>query len=166
MNKIQEPNKPAIDFTLPDGGRKQVKLSDYRGKNVVLAFYPADWSPVCTSEMTLIQETLDEIHGYNAEVVGVSVDSVYSHRAWAKDRHLTFPLLSDFWPHGDIARQYGVFREGDGISERALFFIDESGVIRDTWISEDPALSPGLNVIFNSLEEMQGARSKEARHVG
>jgi peroxiredoxin len=158
-------NMPAIDFTLPNADAKPVKLSDYRGKNVVLAFYPADWSPVCTSEMSLIQETLDAIHSYNAEVVGVSIDHVYSHRAWAERQHLTFPLLSDFWPHGEVARQYGVFRENDGISERALFFIDEFGTIRDSWVSEDPAIAPGLNIIFDALEQIRGASRKETRHA-
>lgn len=158
MDLVSETNTPAIDFSLPDGNARQVKLSDYRGKNVVLAFYPADWSPVCTSELALIQETLGDIRGYNAEVLGVSVDGVYSHRAWAEKQHLEFPLLSDFWPHGAVARQYGVFRENDGIANRALFFIDAEGVLRGTWVAEDPAIAPGLNIVFDALERIQGGR--------
>ncbi|MBI3805211.1 MAG: peroxiredoxin [Nitrospirae bacterium] len=158
-------NAPAPDFTLPNGEAEPVQLSHYRGKNVVLAFYPADWSPVCTSEFALIQEVLGEIQGYNAEVLGISVDNVFSHRAWSKDQRLTFPLLSDFWPHGGVARQYGVFRENDGISERALFFIDAEGVLRDRWVSKDPAIAPGLNIIFDALEQIAGARPKEAHHA-
>lgn len=165
MASLSYPNKPAVDFTLPNGEAQPVKLSDYRGKNVVLSFYPADWSPVCTSELSLIQEVLDDIRGYNAEVLGVSVDNTYSHRAWAERQHLTFPLLSDFWPHGEVARQYEVFREKDGISERALFFIDETGMLRERWVSEDPAIAPGLNIIFDALERIQGARPKEARYA-
>lgn len=165
MPSTSQPNMPAKDFTLPDGEAQPVKLGDYRGKNIVLSFYPADWSPVCTSELSLIQEVLDDIHSYNAEVLAVSVDNSYSHRAWAEYQHLTFPLLSDFWPHGEVARQYGVFREKDGISERALFFIDETGMIRDSWISEDPAVAPGLNIIFDALERIHGARGKEARYA-
>ncbi len=165
MTSVFQTNRPAADFTLPDCNGQPVKLSDYRGKNVVLSFYPADWSPVCTSELSLIQETLGDIHGYNAEVLAVSVDNLYSHRAWAENRHLTFPLLSDFWPHGAVARQYGVFRENDGITERALFFIDASGLVRDAWVAQDPAVAPGLNIIFDALERIQGMPRKEARHA-
>ncbi len=165
MASMSQPNMPADDFTLPDGQAQPVKLSNYRGKNVVLSFYPADWSPVCTSELSLIQEVLDDIHGYNAEVLAVSVDNTYSHRAWAEHQHLTFPLLSDFWPHGEVARRYNVFRDNDGISERALFIIDETGMIRDRWVSENPAIAPGLNIIFDALERIQGTRPKEARYA-
>ncbi|HZR47222.1 MAG TPA: peroxiredoxin [Candidatus Manganitrophaceae bacterium] len=157
-------NQPAGDFTLLGGDERPVKLSDYRGKNVVLAFYPADWSPVCTSELSLIQETLDEIRDYNAEILAVSVDNVYSHRAWAEKLHLTYPLLSDFWPHGAVAREYGVFREKDGISNRAIFFIDDAGTIRERWVAEDPTIAPGLNIIFDALEKIQGTRQKEVHH--
>lgn len=165
MASLSELNKPAADFTLPNGEAKPVKLSDYRGKNVVLSFYPADWSPVCTSELSLIQEVLGDIHGYNAEVLAVSVDNTYSHRAWAEKQRLSFPLLSDFWPHGEVSRGYGVFREKDGISERALFFIDEAGMLRSRWVSEDPSIAPGLNIIFDGLERIQGTHRKEARHA-
>jgi peroxiredoxin len=153
---VPEPNKPATDFTLPNADGEPIRLSDYRGKNVVLAFYPADWSPVCTSELSLIQETLDEIHEHNAEVLGVSVDGPYSHRAWADQQNITFPLLSDFWPHGSVSREYGVFEEDDGMSGRALFFIDEGGTLRDSWVAEDPDIAPGLNIIFDALEKMNG----------
>jgi peroxiredoxin len=165
MTDIPQPNTPAIDFTLPNGDAQPVKLSDYRGKKVVLAFYPADWSPVCTSELVLIQETLEDIHSYNAEVLGVSVDSRWSHRAWAEQQHITFPLLSDFWPHGAVAQQYGVFRNDVGLSGRALFFIDESGTLHGNWVAEDPNIAPGLNIIFNALEQIQGVHHEEARHV-
>jgi peroxiredoxin len=165
MADLPQPNRLAIDFTLPNGDAQPIKLSDYRGKNVVLAFYPADWSPVCTSELALIQETLDDIHGYNAEVLGISVDGYWSHRAWAAQQHITFPLLSDFWPHGAVAQRYGVFDASDGLSERALFFIDQAGVLRGSWVAEDPAIAPGLNIIFNTLEQIQGERSLEASNV-
>lgn len=157
MASVPQLGTSASDFSLPNGDAHPVKLSDYRGRKVVLAFYPADWSPVCTSELALIQETLGEIRAHDAEILAISVDNVYSHRAWARQQHLEFPLLADFWPHGAVARQYGVFREGDGISERALFFIDEDGVIRDSWVAENPGIAPGLNVIFDALETMKGA---------
>ncbi|HEY2923399.1 MAG TPA: peroxiredoxin [Candidatus Eisenbacteria bacterium] len=165
MAPVPQPNTPAPEFTLPDGDQKSVKLSDYRGRNVVLAFYPADWSPVCTSELALIQETLEEIRGMNAEVLGISVDGPWCHRAWTERQHLTYPLLSDFWPHGEVARRYGVFRDKEGFSERALFFIDASGKIRGSWVAENPTIAPGINLIFDALEEIQGVRSREARHA-
>src|SRR5216117_788622 len=147
MAKGLSPGTQAADFTLLNGKGQPVKLIDYRGKNVVLAFYPADWSPVCTSELALIQETIEEIRGYNAEVLAISVDNHWSHRAWADRQHLTFPLLSDFWPHGEVSQRYGVFLEKSGISNRALFFIDGSGVIRGVWVAENPAIAPGMNLI-------------------
>jgi peroxiredoxin len=165
MASIPEPNTLAIDFKLLSGEAKPVQLSSYRGKNVVLAFYPADWSPVCTSELALIQETIDEIHRFNAEVLGISVDSYYSHRAWADRQHITFPLLSDFWPHGAVAQNYGVFRKNDGFSDRALFVIDESGMIRDTWVAEDPNIAPSPKIILDSLEQIHGPEREEAQHA-
>ena len=158
-------NKPAPNFTLLDGDAKPFKLSDHRGKNMAIAFYPADWSPVCKNEFALFQEALDEIQGYNAELVGISVDSHYSHRAWADHLHISIPLLSDFWPHGAVAQQYGVFLEKDGFSNRALFFVDTAGIIRSSWVAEDPDIAPGLNLVFDALEKLQGAPHEEARHV-
>lgn len=161
MAEMLQPNTPAPDFTLPDGQGRRVSLRDFRGKNVVLAFYPADWSSVCTSQLSLYQETLDDIHGHDAEVIGVSVDGPWSHRAWAEQHHIAFPLLSDQWPHGAVAQQYGVFRPKEGVSERALFIIDKQGVIRKTWVGEHPGISPGLNIVFDALREVQ-----EATHGG
>jgi peroxiredoxin len=147
----------AADFTLPDASTKPVSLRDYRGKNVVLAFYPADWTPVCTHELALFEETLDDIHAKNAEIVAVSTDTAFSHRAWADQQRLTFPLLSDFWPHGQVCRAYGVFNETNGISERALFFIDAEGNLRDSWVAENPDIAPGLDLVFDTLDRMQEA---------
>ena len=165
MTPIPEPNTPAPDFNLPDGNNKRFKLSEFRGKNVVLAFYPADWSPVCTSELAIIQETIEDIRAHNAEILAVSVDNVWSHKAWAQQQNLSFPLLSDFWPHGEVARKYGVFLEKDGISNRALFFIDGSGNVRSSWIAENPTVAPGINIIFDALEQIKGARQQEVRRV-
>src|SRR5262245_25756445 len=162
MAGLPRPNGKALDFTLPDSDARPVKLSHYRGKNVVLAFYPADWSPVCTSELALFQETLDQIHDQNAEIIGVSVDSPYSHRAWSDQQKLTFPLLSDFWPHGSVSREYGVFREQDGVSDRALIFIDDAGNVRSTWVAEDPDIAPGLDILFDRLSEMNTAEREKS----
>jgi peroxiredoxin len=158
------PDTVAPDFTLLDGGGNPLKLSGLRGKNVVVAFYPGDWTPVCTSELSLFQETLDDIRSYNAEVLGVSCDSRHSHRALAERMKLTIPLLSDFWPHGQVAREYGLFRDHEGISERALVFIDVAGVIRELWVADSPDIAPGLNLVFDALARLQG-QSAEAPHV-
>lgn len=165
MANIPQPETRAIDFSLPNGDKQQVKLSDYHDTNIVLAFYPADWSPVCTSEMALIQETVDDIHSYHAEVLGISTDGSYSHKAWAEHQHITFPLLSDFWPHGAVAEQYGILNKNTGMSGRALFFIDESGLIRHIWVAEDPEIAPSINIIFKSLEQMEEAQKETTRHV-
>ena len=155
----------APEFTLLSANAQPVKLADYRGTRLVLAFYPADWSRVCSNELTLIQEMLEAVRERGAEIMGLSVDSHFSHRAFAEDRHLTFPLLSDAWPHGAVARAYGVFRERDGISERALYFIDDNGLVSSSWISPDPAIAPGINLVFKGLEKMRGAHFEEARRV-
>src|SRR2546428_4311692 len=152
MAKGLTPGTQAADFTLLNGKGQPVRLGDYRGKNVVLAFYPADCSPVCTSELALIQETLGEIRDYNAEVLGVSVDGHWSHGAWAERLNLTFPLLADFWPHGLVARQYGVFCDSDGIRDPALFFIDAAGVVPHTLGAQLSGRGPRLNIIFVALD--------------
>lgn len=154
---------PAVDFTLPDQNGNPVTLADYRGRNVIVAFYPADFSPVCTTELALVQEVLDDIHGRHAELLGISVDGVYCHRAFAERNHITFPLLADFWPHGAVAERYGVFRDDDGFSDRALFFVDAEGLLQGSWIAEEPGIAPGLNVIFDGLEQL---RAEQARHAG
>ncbi len=124
------------DFELPavvGSIKSQFKLSDYRGKkNVVLAFYPADWTPVCASQLPGLSSDVERFAGYDAQVVGISVDSIASHTAWQKKEIgiLSFPLASDFYPHGDVARKFDILREGDpipGISERAIFVVDKQG---------------------------------------
>jgi peroxiredoxin len=157
MAELLQVNTLAPDFTLRDTAGQPVKLSNYRGKNVVLAFYPADWSSVCTSQLSLYQETLDDIRSNDAEVIGISVDGPWSHRAWAAQHHITFPLLSDQWPYGAVAQRYGVFREQDGYSDRALYFIDKAGVIRKTWVGAHPGIAPGLNIVFDALKQLQEA---------
>jgi peroxiredoxin len=159
------PDTPAPDFALLDAHGKRIKLSGFRGRNVLLAFYPGDWTPVCASELSLFEETLDDIRGYNAEVMGVSCDSQHSHLAWAEQTHLTIPLLSDFWPHGQVAREYGVFRDSDGTCERALVFIDTSGTIRDVWVAENPDIAPGLNVVFDTLGRIHAQYVGEETHA-
>src|SRR5580765_8603049 len=116
---ILQPGTPAPDFELPTSSQKQIRLSDFRGKPVVLAFYPADWSPVCGDQMALYNELLDEFQRLDAELLGISVDGAWCHIAFAHDRKLRFPLLPDFEPKGHVARLCGEYREGEGTSERA-----------------------------------------------
>jgi peroxiredoxin len=127
------------DFDIPAvvGNIKQrFKLSDYRGKkNVVLAFYPADWTPVCASQLPALNADLEKFAGYDAQLVGISADSLPSHTAWQKKDigHIDFPLASDFYPHGQVARLFGILREGDplpGVSERALFVVGKDGKLK------------------------------------
>src|SRR5580704_12624072 len=116
-------------FSLHVTPDQKLLLSELRGKPVILAFYPADWSPVCGDQMALYNEILPEFQKYGAELLGISVDGVWCHDEFAKDRHLHFPLLADFEPKGDVAKKYGAYRPADGHSERALFVIDKKGVI-------------------------------------
>src|ERR1700733_8212325 len=114
MSKILQPNTPAPDFTLPLKADQKLSLSEHKGRPFILAFYPADWSPVCGDQMTLLNAVLPEFRKYNAELLGISVDGVWCHDAFAEHRKLHFPLLADFEPKGAVAKQYGVYREKDG----------------------------------------------------
>jgi peroxiredoxin len=131
-----------------------LSLHEFRGQPVILAFYPADWSPVCGDQMSLYNQVLPEFQRLDAEVLGISVDGIWSHLAFAKDRSLHFPLLSDFEPKGAVAKQYGVYRDGDGTSERALFVIDQDGVIRWSYVSP-VGVNPGADGILAALESLQ-----------
>jgi peroxiredoxin len=145
--------------TTPD---QRVDLEDFRGHPVVLVFYPADWSPVCGDQLALYNEILPEFKRYDAQVVGISVDGVWCHSAYAQNRKLHFPLLSDFEPKGAVAREYGAYRAHDGVCERALFVIDGEGVIRWSYVSP-LGVNPGADGILNALESLQS--SKEVAHV-
>ncbi len=129
---------PAPDFALPDASGTLVRLADLRGRPVALVFYPLDWSPGCSVQLELYQQEHDEFASRGVQLLGISVDSIYSHGAWAAVRGIRFPLLSDFHPRGDVARRYRVWREGDGFSERALYVLDRDGVIR--WAHVSPQL--------------------------
>src|SRR6476469_4222858 len=127
---ILPPGVQAPDFALNSAPDQILRLSDLRGRPVILVFYPADWSPVCGDQIALYNEILPEFKQHGATLLRVSVDGVWSHAAFSKDRKLHFPLLADFEPKGAVARKYGVYRDADGTSERALFVIDRDGVIR------------------------------------
>ncbi len=143
----------APDFELPSRPDRTVSLAEFRGQPVILAFYPEDWSPVCSDQMALYQEVLPEFQKFNAELLGISVDGVWSHLAFAKDRNLHFPLLADFEPKGKVARTYHVYRAKDGTSERALYVIDADGIVR--WSHVSPVgVNPGADGILRALENL------------
>lgn len=144
----------APDFTLPSTPDQKVSLSEFKGRNVILVFYPADWSPVCGDQLTLYNELRDQFDDLNATLVGISVDGIWCHLAFARDRGFHMTLLADFEPKGAVARQYGVYRDGDGISERALFVIDGEGVIRYSYVSP-VGINPGANGILKALQGVQ-----------
>jgi peroxiredoxin len=154
------PGTPAPEFALRATPDQVVSLSDFQGRPVILAFYPADWSPVCGDQMALYNEILEEFHRFNAELLGISVDGAWCHVAFAHDRRLHFPLLADFEPKGQVARLYGVYRDDDGTSERALFVIDAAGVIRWSYVSP-VGVNPGADGILRALESLE----TEAHHV-
>src|SRR4029453_15968788 len=145
------PGTAAPEFSLRSTPDQSVSLSDLRGRPVILAFYPADWSPVCGDQMTLYNEGLSEFQTHGAALLGVSVDGIWCHRAFANERRLRFPLLADFEPKGRVARAYGVYRAADGVSERALFVVDGAGVVRWSYVSPIE-VNPGADGILTALE--------------
>jgi peroxiredoxin len=147
------PGTPAPDFTLESTPDQSVSLSELRGRPVILVFYPADWSPVCVSELALYNELLPEFQRSGATLLGISVDGPWCHIAFAQDRSLEFPLLADFEPKGAAARAYGVYRQHDGTAERALFVIDADGIIRWSYVSP-VGISPGADGILKALEAL------------
>src|SRR5437764_10831451 len=147
------PGTNAPDFELPSTPDQTVSLTELRGRPVILAFYPEDWSPVCSDQLALYQELLPEFRRFEAELIGISVDGIWSHLAFAQDRNLHFPLLADFEPKGEVARAYGVYRATDGTSERALYVIDAEGVVR--WSHVSPVgVNPGADGILRALESL------------
>jgi len=153
MAEILAAGTVAPAFSLHVTPDQKLSLSELRGKPVILAFYPADWSPVCGDQMALYNEILPEFQKHGAELIGVSVDGVWCHEAFAKDRHLHFPLAADFEPKGQIAMSYGAYRAEEGVCERALFVIDRNGVI--AWSYRSPiAINPGADGILEALENL------------
>jgi peroxiredoxin len=155
----------APDFTLHATPDQLVSLSDFRGRAVVLVFYPADWSPVCGDQIALYNQVLPEFRRLGAELIGISVDGVWCHMAFSQARNLHFPLLADFEPKGAVARTYGAYRATDGVAERALFVIDGEGVIRWSYLSPI-GVNPGADGILEALEEMQAGHSSERATAG
>ena len=153
MADILEPGTPAPDFTLHVTPDQKLSLGELRGRPVILAFFPADWSPVCGDQMALYNEILPEFHKHKAELLGISVDGVWCHKAFAENRRLHFPLLADFEPKGEVAKSYRAYRDDDGFAERALFVIDAKGII--SWSYCSPvSINPGADGILEALENL------------
>lgn len=143
----------APDFNLPVSLDKSISLSDLRGKPVILAFYPADWSPVCSDQMALYNQILPEFKKHHAELLGISVDGYWCHAAFSKNKHLNFPLLSDFEPKGAVAKKYGAYFDEGGVCQRALFVIDKDGKIAWSFLSP-MKVNPGADGILEALEKL------------
>jgi len=152
-SRLVPPGSTAPDFELRSAPDQTMRLTSFRGHPVVLVFYPADWSPVCGDQVALYNEMWREFGEYNAQILGISVDGAWCHRAFAEARKLRFPLLADFEPKGDVSRRYGAYREKDGISERALFVIDADGIVRWNYLSPIGE-NPGADGIFEALESL------------
>ena len=151
--QMRQSGEHAPNFTLLATPDRRVSLSEFRGKPVILAFYPADWSAVCGDQMVLYNEILPEFRKFGAEMIGISVDGAWCHAAFAASRRLHFPLLADFEPKGAVARAYGAYRHVDGTSERALFVIDGDGIVRWSYCSP-VSVNPGADGILQALEAM------------
>ena len=144
---------PAPDFKLRDQDGADVSLGDLKGQTVVLVFYPLDFSPVCTDQLSIYQELVQDFDQRGVKLYGVSVDSPFAHKAFQERLNLTIPLLADFEPKGAVARAYGVYRDQDGTAERALFVLDTGGVIRWSYVSP-VGVNPGADGILSALEAL------------
>jgi peroxiredoxin len=153
MADALQPGTKAPDWELNATPDQKVRLDDFRSRALIMAFYPADWSPVCTDQMALYNEILPEFHQRGAELVGISVDGAWCHRAFAESRNLHFPLLADFHPKGGAAQAFGVYDDEIGMSDRALFVLDGDSVIRWSYVSPI-GINPGAEGILAALESM------------
>jgi peroxiredoxin len=153
MSDILASGTSAPGFTLPVTPDQRLSLHELRGRPVILAFYPADWSPVCGDQLALYNEVLSEFKSHGAELLGISVDGVWCHEAFTKERHLHFPLLADFEPKAEVAKKYQAYRAAEGVCERALFVIDKNGVIAWSYCSP-VGINPGAEGILEALEKL------------
>ena len=165
MTDILTKGTRAPSFTLHVTPDQTLSLDELAGRRVILAFYPADWSPVCGDQMSLYNHVLPEFRRYGAELLGISVDGAWCHQAFARDRKLHFALLADFEPKGAVARSYGVYRTAEGVAERALFVIDEKGMIAWSYCSPI-AVNPGADGILDALEALPSQEKKDGEAQG
>jgi peroxiredoxin len=143
--------EPAPDFTLRNQDGEEVSLADFEGRKVLLVFYPLDFSPVCSDQLSIYQEVKPEISEKGVELVGISIDSAYAHKAFQEKLGIDTTLLSDFEPKGEVARAYGSYIDGAGIANRTLVLVNEEGKVAWTYESPNPGEFPGANVIFDAL---------------
>ena len=146
------PGSPAPDFTLSDQDGNRVSLGDFRGRTVVLVFYPADFSRVCTNQLNVYQEVLPQLAEQGAQLLGISVDGAFCHKAFQEHEGLTIPLLADFHPKGEVAQAYGVWSDDHGVAMRALVMVGPDGLVKWSYLSP-PLEVPGANLIFDALEQ-------------
>ncbi|NIG54119.1 redoxin domain-containing protein [Chitinophaga sp. Cy-1792] len=151
------PGTKAPDFELYSTPDQRLKLADFKGKSLIIAFYPADWSPVCSDQLALYNETLKIFHEAGAELLGISVDSKWCHMAFSENRHLHFPLLADFEPKGAVAKAYGIYDDKEGEAHRALFVIDGNGIIQWSYLSPD-GINPGADGILDALDKLNNGK--------
>ena len=151
---VPAPGRPAPDFTLFSTPNQTLSLSELAGRPVIIAFYPADWSPVCSDQMALYQAVAPEFSRYGAALLGISVDGVWCHRAFAESRHIGFPLLADFEPKGQVSRLYGSYDAKLGEALRTLFVLDADGLIFWNHVSP-PGINPGADGILAALDAMR-----------
>jgi peroxiredoxin len=147
----------APDFELPDQDGRPVSLADFRGRTVVLVFYPADFSPVCTDQLNVYQEVLPQLEEQGATLLGISVDGAFCHKAFQEHLGVTIPLLADFHPKGEIAKRYGVWVESHGVAARSLVMVGPKGEVVWSHRSPSPLEIPGANLIFDALDEQRAA---------
>jgi peroxiredoxin (alkyl hydroperoxide reductase subunit C) len=154
----------APQFTLRVSPRKSTSLGDWKGTPVVLLFYVADFSPVCSDELAVFNELMPIFIRRSTRIFGISVDSVWSHSAWSRERRFRFPLLSDFHPKGDVARSYHVWREEDGTSERALFVLDSAGRVFWSYLSPIE-VNPGADGVLDALDDLAAFERDQPRSL-
>jgi len=159
MKILLKPGTKAPEFSLNSTPDQKVSLSEFKGRPVILVFYPADFSPVCGDELALFNEVLPEFEKHDAQVLGISVDNIWSHLAFAKDRNFHFPLLADFNPKGKVSRIYNAYREDDEVSERALYLIDKKGIVAWSYMSP-VGVNPGVGEVLKALEDLTPASPK------
>jgi peroxiredoxin len=152
-----EPGSPAPDFKLRDQDGQEVSLEDLKGQTSVLVFYPLDFSPVCTDQLSIYQELVSDFEQRGVKLYGVSVDSAFAHKAFQERAGLTIPLLADFEPKGQVARAYGVYNDEYGTAQRALVMIGPDGMVKWAYCSPSPLEIPGANLIFDALESTAAA---------
>jgi peroxiredoxin len=148
-----ERGQPAPDFKLLDQDGNEVSLEDLRGQTSVLAFYPADFSPVCTDQLSVYQEVLPQLEESGVRLYGVSVDGTFCHKAFQEKLGLSIPLLADFHPKGEVAKAYGVYADSHGVAKRALVMIDPELTVKWAYKSPSPLEVPGANLIFDALAQ-------------